>query len=52
VGRIKKRRELVWASAGDLLAIYENSPGKLWKRVRQLENAAETILSIVQSKES
>jgi 8-oxo-dGTP pyrophosphatase MutT (NUDIX family) len=51
VGRFKKRRELVWVDAGDLLAIYENAPEKLWKRVRQLENAAETIRAIVQSKE-
>lgn len=48
----KKRRELVWVAAGELLAIYENVPAKLWKRVRQLENAAETIQSVVQSKGS
>lgn len=52
VGRFKKRRELVWVEAGDLLAIYENAPEKLWKRVRQLENAAETVQSILQSKTS
>ena len=52
VGRFKKRRELVWVSADELLALYENAPDKLWKRVQQLENATETIRSIVQSKES
>jgi len=52
VGRFKKRRDLVWVSAGELLAIYENVPAKLWKRVRQLENATETVQSIVQSKAS
>ena len=52
VGRFKKRRELVWVEADVLLAIYENVPDRLWKRVRQLENATETIRSIVQSKES
>ena len=52
VGRFKKRRELVWVEAGELLAIYDNAPDKLWKRVRQLENATETIHSIVQSKGS
>ena len=52
VGRFKKRRELVWVSADELLAIYENAPDKLWKRVRQLENATETVQSIVQGKES
>ena len=52
VGRFKKRRELVWVEADVLLAIYENVPDRLWKRVRQLENATETIQSIVQNKES
>ena len=52
VGRFKKRRELVWVSADELLAIYENAPDKLWKRVRQLENATETVQSIVESKAS
>jgi 8-oxo-dGTP pyrophosphatase MutT (NUDIX family) len=52
VGRFKKRRELVWVAAGELLAIYENSPDKLWKRVRQLKNATGTIHSILLSKES
>jgi 8-oxo-dGTP pyrophosphatase MutT (NUDIX family) len=50
VGRFKKRRELVWISASELLVIYDHAPDKLWKRVRQLENAKETIHSIVQSK--
>jgi hypothetical protein len=52
VGRFKKRRELVWVAGIELLAIYANAPDKLWKRVRQLENATETVHSIVQSKES
>lgn len=51
VGRFKKRRELFWITAAELLAIYENSPDRLWKRVRQLEHARETILSIRQSRE-
>ncbi|MGB5439717.1 MAG: hypothetical protein WBN57_00855 [Gammaproteobacteria bacterium] len=50
VGRFKKRRELVWLSGSELLEIYDHAPDKLWKRVRQLENAKETIHSIVQSK--
>ena len=49
-GRFKKRRELIWVPADELLAIYENAPDKLWKRVRQLENAPETIRSIQQDK--
>jgi len=51
VGRFKKRRELVWVQSSELLAIYENAPDKLWKRVRQLENATETIHSIISDKE-
>ena len=49
-GRFKKRRELVWVSADELLAIYETDPERLWKRVRQLENASSTVRSIVRSK--
>ena len=52
LSRFKKRRELVWVSGSELLECYEHAPDKLWKRVRQLENAKETILSIVQSKGS
>ena len=52
VNRFKKRRELVWLSASELLEIYYHTPDKLWKRVRQLENAKETIHSILQSKGS
>jgi len=51
-GRFKKRRELFWVSGNQLLAIYDHAPDKLWKRVRQLENAKETVHSILQSKES
>ena len=51
-GRFKKRRELVWVSGRELLGIYHHAPDKLWKRVRQLENAKETIHSILQSKGS
>jgi len=50
VGRFKKRRELVWVTAGELLTLYEKAPDKLWKRVRQLEGATETVRSILQSK--
>ncbi len=50
VNRFKKRRELLWVTGSELLEIYNHTPDKLWKRVRQLENAKETIHSIVQSK--
>jgi 8-oxo-dGTP pyrophosphatase MutT (NUDIX family) len=52
VNRFKKRRELVWVSGNDLLEFYKHAPDKLWKRVRQLENAKKTIHSIVQNKAS
>ena len=47
-GRFKKRRELVWVSAGRLLDIYARSPNELWKRVQQLEDA-ETLIRDIQS---
>lgn len=46
VGRFKKRRELVWVTADELIAIYESSPERLWKRVRQLEGAPALIQQI------
>ena len=44
--RFSKRRELLWFAADTLCAIYEHEPERLWKRVRQLINAKETIQSI------
>ena len=48
--RFKKRRELVWIAADELLDIFENSPERLWKRVRQLENAKGIVHLIRQTK--
>ena len=50
VGRFKKRRKLIWVAADELLSIYEHNPDRLWKRVRQLENATEIVHLIWQSK--
>jgi len=50
-GRFRKRRELIWVPGSELLDIYAGAPEKLWKRVRQLENAQETIRAILLSKE-
>ena len=50
VGRFKKRRELFWVTAGKLLDIYADTPEKLWKRVRQLENATQTVRAILENK--
>lgn len=47
VGRFKKRRELQWIDADALLELYEYRPQRLWKRVRQLEQAPELIREIV-----
>lgn len=44
--RFKKRRELIWVAADDLLTIYQHFPEKLWKRVRQLDNAPNIIRMI------
>jgi hypothetical protein len=51
-GRFKKRRELIRVAGDELLAIYDRTPEKLWKRVRQLENAKETVGDILQSRAS
>jgi len=47
--RFKKRRELLWVSADELYDLYENAPQRLWKRVRELQSARETIRSISDS---
>ena len=51
-GRFKKRRELHWVLANDLLGIYQTQPEKLWKRVRQLVHAEQTIKAIKAVKEA
>jgi len=50
--RFKKPRELLWLSASDLIALYDTAPKRLWKRVRQLVGARETIRAIVAAKRS
>lgn len=45
-GRFSKPRHLLWIPAGELLDIYRFEPERLWKRVRQLEGAEETIREI------
>ena len=52
IGRFKKRRRLLWVSAKELLGLYRHEPQRLWKRVRQLENAPRVVDSIRRSKES
>ena len=51
IGRFKKRRRLLWVGAEELLSLYRHEPERLWKRVRQLENAAAVVDSIRRSKE-
>lgn len=48
--RFKKPRHLLWVPAAELLTLYEREPKRLWKRVRQLIGARETIGSIVAEK--
>jgi len=45
-GRFRKRRELIWIPAGELLSIYASNPERLWKRVRQLEGAPGLVRRI------
>ncbi|MES9993294.1 MAG: hypothetical protein ABW098_15195 [Candidatus Thiodiazotropha sp.] len=49
-GRFKKRRQLKWVVADDLLDIYACKPERLWKRVRQLQQAEDLIREIVSVK--
>jgi 8-oxo-dGTP pyrophosphatase MutT (NUDIX family) len=46
--RFKKRRELQWIPAEELLATYADRPERLWKRVRELSRA-ELIIRSIQS---
>lgn len=49
--RFSKRRRLQWLSGNDLLDLYQHNPERLWKRVRQLQGAPQTILSILNRKQ-
>ena len=50
-GRFKKRRELVWLTGEELLFIYQQTPGRLWKRVRELRHATRIVSEIMDSHE-
>jgi hypothetical protein len=45
-GRFKKRRELLWLTAAQLLDVFENRPETLWTRVRELEGASDIVRAI------
>ena len=47
-GRYKKRRELVWLTAEQLIAIIDSSPQSLWKRIRQYQGLREVVLAIAE----
>ena len=49
--RFTKRRELVWIPAARLTGYFQQAPGRLWKRVRQLRGAPAIIESIVASQQ-
>lgn len=48
-GRFRKQRELVWVPIDEFLYLCNSDPGKLWKRVWQLENLSQLVLSITES---
>ena len=50
--RFKKPRELLWVPGNELLAIIDTAPERLWKRVRQLIGARETVEAILTARES
>jgi len=50
--RFKKPRELLWVPGDELVAIFDAAPERLWKRVRQLIGARETIAAILAAKEA
>jgi 8-oxo-dGTP pyrophosphatase MutT (NUDIX family) len=50
--RFKKPRELLWVPGDELKAIIDTAPDQLWKRVRQLIGARETVEAILAAKES
>jgi 8-oxo-dGTP pyrophosphatase MutT (NUDIX family) len=45
--RFRKRRELLWVPAEELLKIYRKSPARLWKRLRELQGMERTIGAIM-----
>jgi hypothetical protein len=50
--RFKKPRELLWVPGDELMDIIDTAPERLWKRVRQLTGARETIAAILTAKEA
>lgn len=44
--RFRKRRELLWVPAGQVLEIFRTQPERLWKRLRELESAPQVIAAI------
>jgi 8-oxo-dGTP pyrophosphatase MutT (NUDIX family) len=44
--RFKKRRELVWVPAAELLHLFESAPERLWKRVRRLDQPGRIVRAI------
>jgi len=49
--RFKKPRELLWVPGDELLAIIDTTPERLWKRVRQLIGARETVEAILTARD-
>ena len=49
--RFKKQRALLWVRGDELIAIFDTAPERLWKRVRQLIGARETLEAILMARE-
>lgn len=45
-GRFRKRRELLWLASDQLIDIIDNSPGKLWKRIREYKGMRDVVQAI------
>jgi 8-oxo-dGTP pyrophosphatase MutT (NUDIX family) len=45
-GRFRKRRELLWLTAAQLLDVFDNRPETLWTRVRELGGASDIVRAI------
>lgn len=45
-GRFKKRRELLWLSADQLLDIIDNRPELLWRRIRKYQGLRDIVQMI------
>ena len=48
-GRFRKRRELLWLTSDQLIDIIDNSPDRLWKRIREYKGMRDVVQAIAKS---